>query len=363
MSNYLGDQELSNLHTQYYYGKLDEGWKNCQDYSFYNTAKEKLNEYRVPRDDSDKILKALCYVYRTSSRSEFYSNTCIFLYFWLGDILLKKLTAKEFYSEIILKLFQILKNDNGQVCTNPYPYMHKDDFEKVKLIFDCSEDYKNYSMHYINHNISCNSKYKTYFNTHMNIYGEFYNECEVEEKENKYCEEFKKYFPVRKQNLLSKWKCNLQEIDPRIKNIEEEDEREEEEVHSSPRSTEEGPGSTLSRGFTDVRVPDAGISDARSPYFDGAVSENGSAATLSNDSTTSITSKSITGAVSVAGFLVPSYLMYNYTSAGTWISKLLGRKTRTNFNPYANPELMANFSMPENFYSERSRYNISYGPE
>ncbi|CAI7724316.1 Plasmodium vivax Vir protein, putative [Plasmodium vivax] len=363
MSNYLGNKKLSNLHTKYYYGKLDEGWNICQDDPFYNTAKEELNEYRELRDDSDKILQALCYVYRTSSRVNFDNNLCNFLYYWLGSVLLNKLEKNIFFQEIILNLFKNLTNDKGQVCTAPYQYIHTDDFKKVKLIFDCSEDYKSYSTQYIYHNMYCNNEYKTYFNTHMNIYDKFFGECILEGKENKYCEAFKKYFPDRKQNLLSKWTCELQEIDRRVEEIEEGDETGEEDVQSSPRSGEEEQVATLPRGFTDVRVTDAGIPAARSPYFDGAVSEIGSAATPSNDSTTSITSKSITGAASVAGFLVPSYLMYNYTSAGTWINKVLGRKTRTNFNPYTDQYLMANFPGPENFNTERSRYNISYRPE
>ncbi|KMZ83193.1 hypothetical protein PVBG_06029 [Plasmodium vivax Brazil I] len=75
-----------------------------------------------------------------------------------------------------------------------------------------------------------------------------------------------------------------------------------------------------------------------------------------------MTSKSITGAVSVAGALVPSYLLYNYTPAGNLINKLLGRTTRMNHNPLTEAQLMNNFYPPDQFNSERSGYNISYRP-
>ncbi|CAG9485310.1 unnamed protein product [Plasmodium vivax] len=352
------DEQLRILPTKLHYHLLDDPkWGKCEGESFYNAAKEEISRKRGLQDDSDKILEALCYVYKRSSRVGFDNNLCNFLYFWLGDILLKKLEKEDFFQEIILKLFKNITNDTGQVCTAPYQYIHRDDFKKVKKIFDCSEDYKIYDIQYVNLNMSCNSKYKSHFNTNMNVYGDFYSECAVEGKVNTYCEAFKKYFPNREKNLLSKWTCNLQEIEPQVEDIKEEDEPGEEEVQLSLRSKEEEQGKKLSRGFTDLSVPGAGIPVAQSPYLERADSEIGSAASPS------ITSKSITGAVSVAGILVPSYLMYNYTYAGTWINKVLGRKTRTNFNPYTDQYLMANFSGPENFNSERSRYNISYRPE
>ncbi|SCA59597.1 hypothetical protein PVT01_000022100 [Plasmodium vivax] len=153
----------------------------------------------------------------------------------------------------------------------------------------------------------------------------------------------------------------------------------------------------------------------------GLLEENPVMASASDhpeDSSPSTIKKSITSAVSAAGVLVPPFLIYNYAPARSWIYKLLGMNKGTNRNPYANQELMADFSMPqeefpeylsalnngvlaentyaparswinkllgmnkgpsrnpyanqeimadfsmpEDFYSERNRYNIMYNPE
>ncbi|VVA00380.1 PIR protein, partial [Plasmodium vivax] len=87
-----------------------------------------------------------------------------------------------------------------------------------------------------------------------------------------------------------------------------------------------------------------------------------------DDPTPSTIKKSITSAASAAGVLVPLFLVYHvitiaiFTPAKSWINRLLGRKQMYR-NPYANQVFMANFSMPEDFYSERNRYNIMYRPE
>ncbi|SCA82225.1 Plasmodium vivax Vir protein, putative [Plasmodium vivax] len=362
----LGDRELNVLPTKIHYHSLDNPeWGDCKDETFYNAAKEEISRYREIRDDSDKILKALCYVYIKSSRVDFDNNLCKFLYFWLGEILLKKLRLKELYSEIILDIFKILKNDTRQVCTDPYPYMHKDDFKKVKQIFDISEDYKSYKLQ-LHNNLFCDENYMTYLNTHVQNYNKFHSECEVEtyrDLEKPYCKYFKNYFPKENHDNLSKLKCYSKEHASQSDQLKEK--------HAA--GVQNAELSAISAVETHDSLPHpyaASRGASREEYYNAretSLNMNGyeidSILDPSDNPSPSITSKSITGAVSVAGILVPSYLMYNYTSAGTWINKVLGRKTRTNFNPYTDQYLMANFSGPENFNSERSRYNIAYSPE
>ncbi|SCA59720.1 VIR protein [Plasmodium vivax] len=300
-----------------------------------------------------------------SSKEDFDDNICNFLYFWLGDILLKKLRVKEFYSEIILELFKILKNNTRQVCTARYPYIHKDDFEKFKLIFDISEDYKIYKSQ-IYSNMYCNKNYMTYLETHIQNYNKFHNDCEVESYDSlkkPYCNYFKQYFPNNEHNTLSNMKFYLKEIVPELEKSQEEQGTGEAQEKLQEDLEIGGLGTTLTQPNSGVKASTEERASTSRPYLNTIMTEiPGTSATTDNPSP-SIASKSITGAVSVAGILVPSYLMYNYTYAGTWINKVLGRKTRTNFNPYTDQYLMANISGPENFYSERSRYNISYRPE
>ncbi|CAI7718044.1 PIR protein [Plasmodium vivax] len=357
MANILGDKELNVLPTKLHYHLLDDPiWGDCEDETFYKEAKEEISKKRELRDDSDKILKALCYVYRKSSKDNFDDNICNFLYFWLGDILLKKLENKDFFQEFIRDLFKILINKNGKFCTAPYVYMHKGDFEFVKQFFDISEDYKIYKSQLYN-NVLCDKNYMTYLDARVKDYKKFHSECEVEtydSHEKRYCKYFKEYFPKDKPNTLSNMKCYLKIIVPEIEQSQE-IKLEPTEVYASDASSKQ-----LNAGVITSTEVYPGISR---PDLNKIIPEISATSAPTDNPSPSIASKSITGAVSVAGILVPSYLMYNYTYAGTWINKVLGRKTRTNFNPYTDQYLMANFSGLENFNSERSRYNIAYSPE
>ncbi|EDL42666.1 variable surface protein Vir7, putative [Plasmodium vivax] len=81
-----------------------------------------------------------------------------------------------------------------------------------------------------------------------------------------------------------------------------------------------------------------------------------------DSSSISTTSKYIANVASVTGIVIPSYLVYNFTPAGTWINRLFGRTPKMNHNTLADMELINNFSQTGPFNSERSRFDISYRP-
>ncbi|VUZ99443.1 PIR protein, partial [Plasmodium vivax] len=236
-------------------------------------------------------------------------------------------------------------NPKPEPCELPHIYIHENDFDNIKRIFDYSEDYSNYRLHLIGHYPPCNSDYKSYLDTYVETYKKLRDECPSKEQLTGYCKEFHNYFHGKDDDLLSTWKCDLKIDDPRDKEFEEEEEEVEDDGEAATQIEKSSPTFGIgaqglsfihrhsSEGAIHTAVPDLPVSSL------------------------------LPGAVSVAGIFVPFYLMYNYTYAGTWINKVLGRKTRTNFNPYTDQYLMANFSGLENFNSERSRYNIAYSPE
>ncbi|SCA60092.1 VIR protein [Plasmodium vivax] len=360
MTDILGDDKLGFLQTKYYYKKLDNGLKICNDAKFYNKAKLELSKNSELQGVSEDILNAMCYVYTKSSSENFYKDICKFLYYWLGNVLLNNLNLKDLYSEIILKLFESLNDGiSGKICELPYINIDKDDFKNIKSFFDYSEDYRTYKTQISDSSMLCNDDYKSYLDTHVRMYNSMHKYCKLEVHGNRYCKEFDQFFHASDHYDLSRLSCTLK---PKVQELVEDHEEarkhaQEQKQFETPehdnlhveKGREESPRAvrlSSSASFSDTNIPEI---RSISPTQDG--------------SSSSITSKSITGAASVAGILVPSYLMYNYTYAGTWINKVLGRKTRTNFNPYTDQYLMANFSGPENFNSERSRYNIAYSPE
>ncbi|KMZ82484.1 hypothetical protein PVIIG_05795 [Plasmodium vivax India VII] len=308
MANILGDEQLHILPTKLYYHLLDDPkWGNCEGESFYSAAKEEIIKKKGLRDDSDKILKALCYVYRKSSKQYFDDTICNFLYFWLGDILLEKLINKHFFSEIILNLFNTLIYKNAKICTAPHYYIHEDDFKNIKLFFDISEDYKIYKSQ-INSNMYCNKNYMSYLDKHIQNYNKFHTECEVESYnrlKKPYCTYFKQYFPNNEHNTLSNMKFQLKEI------VTELDQSQEKVLESFEMDELDAP---LTQQITGVRSSNEEHPSNSRPYLNTIFPEIAGNSSPTDNASPSITSKSITGAVSVAGILVPSYLMYNVIS-------------------------------------------------
>ncbi|KMZ89663.1 hypothetical protein PVMG_06244 [Plasmodium vivax Mauritania I] len=235
-------------------------------------------------------------------------------------------------------------------------------FKDIKTIFDCSEDYKSYKQQHIYPIKSCNQNYKTNLDTDINIYNKFYNKCKVEKKGYLYCEAFSKYFPQNNPNLFSEFNCSLELNEPKSEKFGEGHESEfvqlqDEEINRESPQEEKLTVADRNRGEYLAVSPGLSVIESET----GGLQNFGSS-DYADSTPSTVTSKSITGAVSVAGALVPSYLLYNYTPAGNLINKLLGRTTRMNHNPLMEEQLINNFYQPEQFNSERSGYNISYRP-
>ncbi|VVA00005.1 PIR protein [Plasmodium vivax] len=361
MSNYLGDNRLSLIRTKYFYGQLDNGTDGCQNDTFYKLAKIKLDINDGLQVVSDKILKGLCCVYKKKLKNNFESDICKFLYFWLGHILLDKMRNKVVFFDVILDLFNALNDDNiGKICEFPHYYINENNFKNIKFFFDYSEDYNSYKVQLTGNNPSCNYEYKTYLENYVKSYKNIRDECAYNQNRNKYCNEFYQHFNGKNDYYLSNWTCNLQE------NGQEDPELGEEEEEGSLISA--GAGMGVHPVINQNEIPNVTREGEKGPGFSGYISSeinsdlNG-VSDPAHDSSPSTIKKIVTSAVSAAGVLVPPFLIYNYAPARSWINKLLGMNKGTNRNPYANPELMADFSMPQDFYSERNRYNIMYNPE
>ncbi|GAB69457.1 CYIR protein [Plasmodium cynomolgi strain B] len=326
-------------------GYFDEERGNCDGFKFYSRAKDELYSYPELQKISDKILKAVCYVYNIKSDVVFpYDTLCDFLYFWLGNTLINNLEEKQYFNEVIYDLFYWLYvYDNKDICDFPYT------------------DYDDYKLDLAMTNRSCKKEYKNYLTTYVDNYKQLHKECKLLNEKHKYCTEFFNYYydDEMHKNLIS-WSCNLTETLPEAKPLPGKLEVAEHQKKLDYRPKRVAPKIKMQQ--IPLITPKKHIRNRAS--LGRILDDITPRKTIpSDDKTTSITSKSINSVVSVAGILVPSYLAYRYTPAGTWIRKLLGRNTETNYNPYVNQELMENFSVPEDFYSERSRYNISYSPE
>ncbi|KMZ77132.1 hypothetical protein PVIIG_05342 [Plasmodium vivax India VII] len=312
MTNFLGNTELSNLNTNYYYTSLNQAYDDCQNETFYNASKEKLNEYSWNQDASEQILKGLCYVYRKSLKNDFESNICNYLYYWLGNILLEKMKHNFLFQEAIRDLFDILINYKGKICAaSPY-YIDRHYFKNIKLFFDYSVDYDSYKNQITYYNPPCNSNYKKYLQTYVDTYNKFQGECQNEPPSYSYCNVFNEYFANKDSTELSKWTCKLEDKEP--EKMEEKYETEPTEKQDPPMYGMEEHSVYLSAEFGGRREQGAERSSSSGYPSDADAIVMTSVSGPSDSSSPSTITKSVASAASVAGLLVPPFLAYNVIS-------------------------------------------------
>ncbi|SCA60426.1 VIR protein [Plasmodium vivax] len=365
MEEFLGKSKLANLNTIINYDYFDREEGICANYPHITAAKSKLAGFRWKNDVSDKILNALCYVYRRKVNNMSYINSCNYLYYWLGSKILTNLLLPHFLFEVVNTSYRILnESELGEIC-HPFNYrINEYNFFKFKDVYDLSEDYNTYESHFIKPYPSCDRDYQDELKSYVFLFKELLNECTLKRTYNndQYCNLFNEYFTKARRLELYSWKCELKESEEHVYQLEKEP-RDDARNEQMP----ERPDIIVEQRNNLQRLLGSGLfAEHPSTLDDGLLAENkamSGASDHSENSSPSTIKKSITSAVSAAGVLVPPFIIYNYAPARSWINKLLGMNKGTNRNPYANQELMADFSMPEDFYSERNRYNIMYNPE
>ncbi|SCA59598.1 hypothetical protein PVT01_000022200 [Plasmodium vivax] len=95
---------------------------------------------------------------------------------------------------------------------------------KFKDIFDLSEKYNNYRLHFIKVNPSCDKNYDDAIKSYKLLYNTLRNECKIEKTNyrEEYCKVFNKYFPYEKHSEITSWKCKLKESEEQVQQLVEE---------------------------------------------------------------------------------------------------------------------------------------------
>ncbi|CAG9484385.1 unnamed protein product [Plasmodium vivax] len=365
MDVFLGKSKLDSLNTKINYDYFDKYRNNCDNYPQITAGKSKLDGFTWKKNISDNLLNALCYVYKRQKDGTLDENSCNYLYYWLGSKVLTNLRLKNFFSEVMNTIYDILSEGELRKVCDPVNYnIRYYNFQKFKDIFDFSEIYNNFSLHFLNVHPSCDKDYDDAIKSYQVLYRALRNECSIERTNyrEEYCRVFNKLFPNEKHLEISSWKCKLEENEEQGQQLGEEH-RDDARKDQMP----ERPEKIVEQKNHLQRLLGSGLfAEHPSTLYTGLLTENkaiSGASDHSEYSSPSTLKKSITSAVSAAGVLVPPFVIYNYAPARSWLNKFLGMNKGTNRNPYANQELMADFSMPEDFYSERNRYNIMYNPE
>ncbi|SBS94139.1 PIR Superfamily Protein [Plasmodium ovale curtisi] len=202
--------------TKYNYYNLDYNKVYYTDNTFYSYEKNELDDIPSINNISDKLLKAVCYIHNNKDRSNFDKEICSYLYYWIGDALFASFD-NTFFDKVISILYQDLRySDQCKLCEPIYREINKTDFQKIKLMHDFSSDYRNYKIHLANSNATCNANYKNDLYNYVDNYKKFYIYCQIEQKKDKHCEEFHKFFGDKKYGELSTLSCVIEGTSRRI---------------------------------------------------------------------------------------------------------------------------------------------------
>ncbi|CAG9479381.1 unnamed protein product [Plasmodium vivax] len=303
MGKILGKEELNKLPTKVNYSYFNEERGDCNNFHFYHSTASRLTDYFEVQEITDKIMKALCYVYNESKSSSFDNNICHFLYYWISDMLLTHLKTPSSYNSVISFLFDVFYITHGnKVCDVLHWNMENEKhFKDIKLMFDFSKDYNTYKKQLTEPIPQCYNNYMNYLDEYVNTYNKLHDECKGENSEELYCKLFKKYLDYKEYNHLSSLKCNLkeEEIQPEQLLDGKVNVGEHLELNVSP-----GLREANATGHHDLLHNQSG----EKTYEMDRIETNG------KDTPTSIASPTVIGMTTIAGIVVPSYLAYNVIS-------------------------------------------------
>ncbi|KMZ96034.1 hypothetical protein PVNG_06353 [Plasmodium vivax North Korean] len=327
------------------YSYFEIGQTGCENFPFYTNIKEQLENYQnydLPKI-SDKILKALCFIYneKRNRNNDFNEDYCSYLYYWLGHKIYPLVHDKTTFSNIIKMIYSELYTsitENFIVCKLVQSPIDKDRFNNNKVLFDYSKDYHNIEIATAHGKTTCDRIYKNYIKKYIDIYKDAYTNCTGNSDKKYECEKYSEIWNEKLYNKLSTFSCILSENGRA--------------VLERPRGSEEQE-TALAHHFPLPRVMDS-ASDQRTAVVP-IISKHQSSRSLedpgpfealsTDDNSEGGTSKTIAGSVAPAlGVSSISLLLYKVTPLGGFIRNFLGRNRNMynpmeymdSFNPYSD---------------------------
>ncbi|KNA02180.1 hypothetical protein PVNG_06160 [Plasmodium vivax North Korean] len=149
MTNHLTSEHIEKLTSKINYSKFEDGEGKCDDVHFFSDVTDDLRGYLSVKDISDKITKALCYIYtKKPYHSNFESDLCSCIYYWIGDKIYAKTSNKGEFTQIMRMLHGVLNLTDKYIICKHFNYeINRDTFYKNKMLFDYSQDYGNINIH------------------------------------------------------------------------------------------------------------------------------------------------------------------------------------------------------------------------
>ncbi|EDL42611.1 variable surface protein Vir27, truncated, putative, partial [Plasmodium vivax] len=110
MAKHLKKEDLEKLTSHINYSYFERGDTGCEGLHFYSTVKNELEETYQNYDFlniSDKIVRALCYIYnkKKNKPDKFDSELCPYLYYWIGSKIYPIVKVKKVFLRIISMIY------------------------------------------------------------------------------------------------------------------------------------------------------------------------------------------------------------------------------------------------------------------
>ncbi|VVA00107.1 PIR protein [Plasmodium vivax] len=358
MENHLTKVNIDKLTSKIKYSSFEEGQEGCEKLDFYSNLGDAFEQsYKIYGLDriSDKILKALCFIYnrKRNHPADFKEELCWYLYYWLGEKIYPLVLDNKIFSNIINMIYNELymSSENFIICNLPDSKINQDIFNKNKVLFDYSKDYVNIDLDTLHGKTTCDYVYKEYIRKYIKMYKEAYSDCYVTKENNFDCKYFSTLFLENQYSKLSSFSCTQRDNNGVILD--------------KPKALEDQE-SEPDQSYRQSTVTSPSPQQIASQYADLVVNQHRSGQTFPrpfeptqvDDTSDGGSSKTIAGSVApVLGVSSISLLLYKLTPVGGYINRLLGR----NRNMYNPAEYMDSFNPYSDGMDPGGRtMNISY---
>ncbi|SCA60405.1 Plasmodium vivax Vir protein, putative [Plasmodium vivax] len=346
MGEHLTVSDIKDLTSNVIYNHFERGDGNCDKVPFYGDIMYELELHNNLKPIRDKLAKAVCYVYwRKAYHTNFDTDLCTYLYYWVGDKIYTFVNDKAVFSKIIKAFYhELYVPVKGAICPYPNDSIDQDTFHKNKLLFDYSKNYEHINLITISGDTRCDEGYIKYINKYIETYNDAYLNCNKRDKQKYDCEYFNTLFQNHEQSKLGSFHCTQHKEQPLstyAHGIVEQKKHLSHEHRGSEGKTRlvENPVSRADNEQYERQFPLQHLDFSEHNELDSTLSHD------TNNSTEGGSSKTIAGSiVPVLGVSSFSLLLYKVTPVGGYINRLLGR----NRNMYNQIEYMDAF----NPYSE-----------
>ncbi|CAI7719854.1 PIR protein [Plasmodium vivax] len=334
MAKLLTKNDFDKFTSNVWYSNFDRGEGDCEKDPFISEIKDELEGPRYWHYDlskfSDKIARALCYIYKRkiNHQNDFDKDRCSYFYYWLGDKIYSRLHDKTKFTSIIKMIYdEIYRTDFLNTCPYLYKDIDVDTFNTYKILHDYSKDYGNIYLKTLSGDITCNEDYKDAIYKYINTYKDAYSNCKIVKTKKYDCVYFDSLFGRKTYEDLTSFTCKKAQNET-----------------LAPSSK----GELLHEEYTLTRFDDSYRNTGQRVHSNTYINlvpetkrvlDTGSTVLTENTPYDS-SSKTIMGSVvPVLGVSSFSLLLYKVTPVGGFINRFLGR----NRNMYNHIEYMDAF--------------------